>query len=185
MELDYDELNIGLIESRAGTRAAECHGVMSAYFIFNNELQMDLLRDHLVSGLDDHESLEQAYVVLDAIGENVMNMLESDEIIFELLIPDDEESIALRATALSEWCAGFLSGLGLGGFNNEQPLSSDSEEFIKDLAKISRLESQPKEDEDSETALFELIEYVRIGVLTLQQECDINVNQNEPPRVLH
>lgn len=185
MKMNYDELNSGLIESRAGTRASECHGVMSAFFIFNNELQMDLLRDHLVSGLDDHIALEQAYVVLDAIGENVINMLESDEIIFELLIPDDDESIAMRATALSEWCAGFLSGLGLGGFNNEQPLSSDCEEFIKDLAKISQLETQPEEDESSETALFELIEYVRIGVLTLQQEYYNNFSQNESPRVLH
>ncbi|MEM7027300.1 MAG: UPF0149 family protein [Pseudomonadota bacterium] len=185
MELDYDTLNSGLIESRAGTRAAECHGVMSAYFIFHNELQMELLRDHLVSGLDDHIALEQAYVVLDAIGENVVNVLESEEITFKLLIPDDDESIAERATALSEWCAGFLSGLGLGGFNNERPLSSDCEEFIKDLAKIAQLETQPEEDESSEAALTELVEYVRIGVLTLQQDFDNNVNQNESSRVLH
>ncbi len=185
MELDYNEIDIGLIEASAGTRASECHGLITAYFVFNNELQMGLLRDHLVSGLEDAQALDQAYAVINKIAEDVASTLESEEIIFDLLIPDDDEPLTLRTQALSEWCAGFISGLGVAGLNEQHSLQNESEEFIQDLSKIARLETEPEEDEDSETAFVELIEYVRIGVLMLHQDWHPNTQLETGPRVLH
>ena len=41
--------------------------------------------------------------------------LRGDEMEFELLLPDDDAPLEQRATALSQWCQGFLYGFGTGG----------------------------------------------------------------------
>ena len=185
MALDYDELNTGLIEAQAGTRAAECHGFISGYFCASNRLQIEVLRDQLVSGLENAHLLEQCYALVDKIAEDVFTTLQSNDIDFQPLLPDDEEDIRDRTQALSEWCGGFISGLGVGGLGERPPLNPDCDEFIKDMVSLSRIESEVSDDEESEAALFELVEYIRVGTLMLYQEWYPQTDVVERPEVLH
>ena len=185
MAMDFDELNNGLIEMQTGTRAAECHGFISGYVCASNDNRTVMLRDQLVSGLENGQQLEQAYALLDLIAADVVNNLQTTEINFPPLLPPDTEDISVRAQALSEWCAGFVSGLGVGGLGEKTSQNSVCEEFIKDLVSISQMESDTEEDEESEQSLFELVEYIRVGVLMLYQEWYPDTEIVQRPGLLH
>ncbi len=185
MALDFDELDRGLADVEAGTRAAECHGFITGYICASNNTVTEPIRDHLVGGIDNAEQLEQAYALLDLIAADVVAKLQTTEIIFQPLLPDDSADIAHRASNLSEWCAGFISGLGVGGLGENQSEHPDCDEFIKDIFSISRMEIDAVDDEDTESSLFELVEYIRVGVLMLYQEWYPGASFVQRPEVLH
>jgi len=59
--------------------------------------------------------------------------------------------------------------------------------MIDDIAKISRVKSDNTEDEESETAFFELVEYIRIGIMMIYQDLckNITLSDDDNPEVLH
>ena len=57
---------------------------------------------------------------------------------FELLMPDDDEPIELRAEALTLWCNGFVYGLGSGGAPDPERLPGDAGELVRNLATTMR-----------------------------------------------
>lgn len=183
--IDYDEVNAELMALHAGVRASESHGFLSGHFCASNTVVEDLWQDHLLAGIDDAADLDDGYAVLSQLANQIREELQADEISFSLLLPDDESPISERSGALAEWCAGFVSGLGIGGFGKKPPLIDECDEFIKDLVSLSRMETTIEEDEESETALFEIIEYIRIGVIMLHQEWHHLESNEERPEVLH
>ena len=185
MTLDYDEINAELASAGAGIRASECHGFISGYFCANNALVMELLQDHLVAGIDGERNLDNCYAILSHVGEQVAESVMADDLSFNLLLPDDETSMSERAHALSEWCAGFASGLGVGGMSDKPPLKEESDEFVKDIVAISRMETNVDDTETAESDLFELVEYVRMGAIMLHHEWFPMNDDNERPEVLH
>ena len=185
MSLDFDELDHGLADIQSGTRAAECHGFITGYICASNNADIVPLRDHLISGMDNGQQLEQAYALLDLIASDVVTVLQDTEINFQPLLPDDTEDISLRAASLSEWCAGFLSVMCVGGLEQKQTQHPDCQEFIKDLASISRMETDVADEEGTEQSLFELVEYIRVGVLMLYQEWYPDAEIVRRPEVLH
>ena len=102
--------------------------------------------------------------------QNAEAELDSEDFDYSLLLPDDGCPLTQRTRSLALWCQGFLFGFGSSG----QPAALDEvgEEFIRDLREVCRVDSdQPDEDdEDQEQAFAELVEYIRIGALTLRQE---------------
>ena len=185
MVVDYDEINAELAAAGAGIRAAECHGFISGYFCVSNALAMELLQDHLIAGIEEGIKLDNCYAILSQLGDYVAERMPADDLSFGLLLPDDETSLAERARALTEWCAGFVSGLGIGGLGDRAPLENENEEFIKDVISISRMETEVEDNEDTETDLFELVEYIRMGVMMLYQYWHPMKNNIERPEVLH
>ena len=89
--------------------------------------------------------------------------------IFMPLLPDDQASITERSNSISEWCAGFVSGLGIGRGKKKLNLDHDGDEFLKDVISISRMEASVDEGDDSEAAYFEVVEYIRVGVIYIYQ----------------
>jgi uncharacterized protein YgfB (UPF0149 family) len=87
----------------------------------------------------------------------------ADDLSFELLLPDDDDPVAERATALANWCAGFLSGLGMRVEGDALP--EEIMEILRDLAAIAQVEDEVDGSEDAERDLFELHEYVKVAVL--------------------
>jgi hypothetical protein len=88
-----------------------------------------------------------------------------------LLLPADDELLSSRTEALSQWCAGFLFGLALGGFREEVAMPDNVSEVMKDFSEISRAGfTSDATDEADEAAYMEIVEYVRMGVLLLYEE---------------
>lgn len=83
---------------------------------------------------------------------------------FQLMLPDDDDSIVARGHALSVWVQGFNLGFGLQ--QKDSPvISEEVKEVITDFAEIANLSDEMEEDEATEQAYFEINEYVRISAL--------------------
>lgn len=185
MKVDYDEVNAELGAVHAGMRASECHGFLCGQFCSSNNLNVGIWREFLLGGIDDEVDIVDCTAILERLANQVKLDILSEEISFELLLPEDDEAIGIRSSALAEWCSGFASGLGIGGMSEKEKMNIECDEFVKDVISISNMETSLEEGEDSETALFEIIEYIRVGTIMLHQEwhmVDINTDKSE---VLH
>jgi len=183
--VDYDEVNAELMALHAGVLASECHGFMCGYFCTSNTVATAVWRDYLLAGIDDEADLGTCFTILTQLADQVCEEILSDEFSFTLFLPDDESPISERSSALAEWSAGFVSGLGIGGLGDKPKLIDECDEFIKDVVSISRMETSVEEDEDAEGALFEIVEYIRVGVIMLHQEWHHPDEDGEKPEVLH
>ena len=185
VRLDFDEVDAELTGVHAGVRASECHGFLCGHFCASNSVDNEYWQDHLLAGIDDAADLEDCFDILSRLAVQVSEGILAEEITFTLLLPDDETSVSVRSAAVSEWCAGYISGLGIGGLGEKHSLNEECDEFIKDVVSISRMETTAEDGEDGEVALFELIEYIRVGVIILHQEWLLPNDDNERPEVLH
>lgn len=185
MKIDYDELNAELGTVHAGMRASECHGFLCGQFCASNSLEMEIWREHLLAGVDDVVNVDECLAIFGELANQVKAEILSEDISFELLLPEDAVAIDDRASALAEWCAGFASGLGIGGMGEKPQLNEECDEFVKDIISISRMETTMDEGEEAEAAFFEIVEYIRVGVIMLHQEWhQVDIN-SERPDVLH
>ena len=98
---------------------------------------------------------------------NALGDMETDPLI---LIPSDDVELGERATSFSSWCSGFLYGFGISGVAEDVPLSSESQEFLRHLTQFCRLDFEVENNEEHEKALFELLEFSKVGVLNLVEE---------------
>lgn len=142
-------------------------------------------------GLDVDPWVTQASTYIDAVqapGEEGSALLAalftatslgliSDDMKFQLLLPDDEVEINLRVDALGQWCQGFMAGFAEGGKRvqkqlGQQQYTQDVSEAISDIAAISQI-SLTEEDvaEHSEQQFFELTEYLRLAAVTIYLDC--------------
>jgi hypothetical protein len=89
-----------------------------------------------------------------------------------LLLPDDQTDLDSRTLGLGDWCQGFVMGLMMSGLKDFRKLPENSAEAAQDIVEISRIGSkyQSEGNEDEAVALEELIEYVRVGVLLINEE---------------
>jgi uncharacterized protein YgfB (UPF0149 family) len=86
---------------------------------------------------------------------------------FQLLLPDDSYPMQERAEALIAWVSGFLEGISLAAGSTLVNIDPALEEVLRDFVEITQLDTTILENETSEKELFEVCEYVRIGVLGL------------------
>jgi uncharacterized protein YgfB (UPF0149 family) len=104
------------------------------------------------------------------IAQQTREQIEGEEGRFGLLLPGDEQPLAERAEALTEWSQGFLYGLGLTGVS-EARLSGQAREVMQDFAEITRMDlNDLEETEENEQALTELHEYIWVAAMLLREE---------------
>ncbi len=93
--------------------------------------------------------------------------LESGALSVTMLLPDDDESLSARTSALGIWCQSFLSGFGQG--LGQRKVSEMVEEVLKDFAQIALIEAS-EESEESEHLYMEVYEFVRLAWLNVAAE---------------
>jgi uncharacterized protein len=103
--------------------------------------------------------------------------LASDEMAFQPLLPGDDEMLEARVAALAFWCHGFLVGLDAAGVKLDQieALPEPLREVVTDFSAVARAvvgPSDAEQGEESEFALLELTEYVRVGALLVFEELE-------------
>ena len=96
--------------------------------------------------------------------------LEDRSFDFELLLPHDDSPLEARSGALFEWCRGFLGGFGLAA-GQAPPLSEEGSEALADIARLAAATPQDDGDEEDETALSEIEEFVRVAALLIHGDC--------------
>ncbi|MBD9483036.1 YecA family protein [Pseudomonas sp. PDM14] len=131
-------------------------------------------------GVEPPENVRQALIGLQ---EMVKGELSGSDIAVILLLPSDDAPLAERATALGQWCQGFLDGFGLT--LRDGALSSDAMEVLQDISAIAQVQSALDESEDGESDYMEVMEYLRVAPLLLFTECNKTPLAAAPKPSLH
>jgi len=176
---NYTDIQRVLTEQRSLADAAEAHGTLAGCLCAAVGYRFeDWMLEILPEGRADEmstASLRQVY--LDTAGS-----LEGSEMEFELLLPEDEQSIDSRTTALGQWCQGFLYGLGTSALQDASALPGEIGEIVRDLTEISRVGVDDLQSmETNESAYAELVEFVRVGVQLVFEELGPLRDQPPPP----
>lgn len=165
--------------------ASEIHGlltgIISAGFSFEDEGYLVIINDFFNNGEGLGKNLK--LLIKDLYG-NIWQEVLDENFTFQLLVPDDDDAMVERGQALSLWVQGFNLGFGLQQKDKAQ-FSEDVTEIIKDFADIANLSSELDEDEDTEQAYFEILEYVRISSLLCFAELGAKPDLTKPDNVLH
>lgn len=150
---------------------AECHGVVCGLLCrlpdarldaFMNLLDMLELVKNPRAGLK--MALEELLVASKA-------QLSDEDMGLSLWLPNDEEMLEERTMALSQWCNGFLAGIGSSGDETLKALSEEANDALKDLQQISTADvTDTDESEEDEIAFTEIVEYIRIVVLMIRED---------------
>lgn len=104
-----------------------------------------------------------------------------------LMLPDGEGERGLfeQSDAVSEWVRHFISGLGLIGLEVKS-LSEGAREALGDLDEIGKLVIDEDDDMDEQALLLEqVIEHVKVCVLTIHAECGFQGEQVQSKPTLH
>lgn len=135
--------------------------------------------DGLVDELDADEQETLRAVVLE-----VWEGVRDEALGFTPYLPADD--IELRLAALSDWCAGFLSGLGIQTLPDGWPREDDVAEALRDVNEFARsqieISGHEEDDEDDFTALYE---HVRISTMLIVADLDRSHDVDAPAPTQH
>ena len=168
---DYDFLADAIARIDLPILPAELHGMAAGLLIADAATPvpryLKLIMDEPEPG-DVLASETQKH--LKALFDVTRDRLQTPTLEFELLLPDEDESLLIRIEAACEWARGCLYGLMEQGIQPDSELSEDVSGFVSDLIQISQGGYHVTEDEDAEMVYADLLEYLRMGALMTQEE---------------
>ena len=150
---------------------AECHGVACGLLC----RQPDATLDAFMSLLNILELVSSPGSAFKMSFEELWNssrlQLDDEDMSLTLWLPCDEETLEERTMALSQWCSGFLAGLGSSGDKTLRTMSDDANEALKDLQKIATADvTDTAQSEADENAFAEIVEYIRVVILLIRED---------------
>lgn len=171
MTPNYEQIQDILSFVKSPYTPEDCHGMLCAMLIVNNSLQCKRWLDEICTQSEEGKSLGgDNHDTLCALYEHTKQELNDTLLSFTLLIPEEHNSLNARVTSLKKWCDGFLFGLALAGVKDLTHVPEDSMEILQDITTISRASEDDEEDEMNEVAYSDIVEYVRMGVLLINEE---------------
>ena len=185
--LRIDSLKIALDAAEIGQHPVEVHGALVGLICGGVEQTGDLWIKPLFDLMNDGQPLPAPlHQLVSELFQDSVARLGDFEFGFMPLLPEGEEPLSQRVEALSLWTQSFLTGIAI-----IQPklnkASAEVREVIKDLAEIAQVEFDVTEDEESETAYIELLEFVRIAAIMCYSEFgpEPSHGEGDDPAVIH
>jgi uncharacterized protein YgfB (UPF0149 family) len=164
----YAEIRRVLADEHSMTDAAEAHGTLAGALCTASTYRFE---DWLQEILPDGRAQDISTGALRGLYFLTSETLAGAEMSFEPLLPEDEQPLDERTAALSQWCVGFLYGLGSGSIQDISKLPGEVGEVVRDFDDITRVGVDSGDsDEQNESAYAELVEFVRVGVQLVFEE---------------
>ena len=166
------DLDLALQDADADYNAAEAQAIACGLLVVNITSDK-LLWVQLIFGeiQPDNDKQHKAIKLSGELFEATKAQLQDSELGFDLLLPEEDESLYARVTALQQWSAGFVLGVAMAGASDHSKLPEDTRELLADITEIGTVGEFDLEDhEESEEAFAEINEYVRMGVLLINEE---------------
>lgn len=166
---DFDSVQNSLEKLGATVDASEAHGTLCGLLLDNCGMAVWL--QHTLDVLPDSTDVVavERLQVLKQLFESSREQLNTEDLSFELLLPDDSDDFGVQLLGLSTWCMGFLYGFSIISKNNSKELDAESQECLSDLLEISKLDHDEVESAETEDQLVEIGEHVRVAVLILNE----------------
>lgn len=183
--MDFEQVNEAISPFPELESPAFIQGMLIGLLCGDNDLQEAVWIKKLIEEAQIKSVKESFLKVLDEVFQETNKGLNGSGFELEFCIPDDNESLIFRAAMLGQLCEGVLYGLGLIGALNEseKDIPENVRELVDDLGQISRIDISELNDakalgEQEESDFMELIEFVKVGILTINEE--LNPTQAPP-----
>ncbi len=172
--LNYEDLSAPIMIVEPNKDPSEIHGSLCGLLCADNSIDQNAWKQLVMPELEFNNLLHKdSLEYLGQLYSQTVQQLNDPNCEFQLILPNEENSdTQAQIDALGEWCQSFLVGLSLGGVSDFDALPEDSAELLRDFLEIARAGTsyQLNELDDNQQSLFELIEYVRIGILLINEE---------------
>jgi hypothetical protein len=157
--------------------------LLCGFYCVKQDISLDDWLNEVLVSIDLNNLLEkESHQVLAEVFNNTSDQLADPTLNFWPVIADDISTLREQANTLVEWCQGFLVGLGLSSVE-----TTDEEvlEMIKDISEISQLDGDLLDSEENTQDFYEIVEFVRIGVLFIQETLQPSKQDFISPDLLH
>ena len=162
---------------------SSAHGLLCGFYCVKQDISLDDWLNEVLVNIDLNNIVEkESHQVLAEIFNNTSEQLADPTLNFWPVIADDVSSLREQANTLIEWCQGFLVGLGLSSVE-----TSDEEvlEMIKDISEISQLDAELLDSEENTQDFYEIVEFIRMGVLFIQETLQPSKQDFISPTQIH
>lgn len=167
---NFDELSLSLLKTTLKLHPSQVHG-LSCGMLCGREANESVWEELVTGSVSDKQESQKAHFLLKNLYEISKQQLEEFLFEFELLLPDDSQTLTMRAEALTLWCQGFLTGLKMVKIPIVHREVDEMSEAINDLVEIAKMNYEDVVDSDEdEAAYFELVEFVRMAVILIYQD---------------
>ncbi len=172
MQLDHEYMGQCLADVGVDVGASGGHGLLCGLICAGEmDIHRRLHSEWYSSRPEGDYAVEECQRVVDELVHGVRSSLDGMDFEFPLLLPSEDTPLQERASAVRDWCEGFLYGVGLADIESEEEMSDQVREALNDLAEISRMDvGSIIGDEDEEVALTEVAEFVRISAMLVHDE---------------
>ena len=165
----YPELDRKLKSTPWNSGASEAHGLLTGLACrgitageINNK--MYLLK---ISNTENAEHV----ALIEGMFDLILRDLQSNELAFSILLPADQVGTIKKTEEISNWCEGYLQGLCYDGKPSICTNNATVCELFQDIFDIASVALEFVEDNEAEQkALFELEEYLRVGIRLIYDE---------------
>ncbi len=173
MQIQHQIIDDALRRAGSNWNAAQSHGLVSGRLAVEGRPAAAGWLDQVLEGTDERNAArKECEDLLIALFDDTHRQLSERQSGFAPLLPDDDDSTAIRTEALAHWCEGFLHGLVSGQHDDalksrlgNEPLA----DIIKDVLQITRADVG-EDEEDDEEALTEIVEYLRVAAQLVYEE---------------
>lgn len=181
--ISYEQLHARLQALQLPLAVDALHGTLTGLACGGLKADQATWLTQLSDCLEGVELVEHE-AMLSALQTWVNGELADGDLGFQLLLPDGEEFLSVRARALARWSDSFLYAFIASGVM----LSREDQEVLEDIAAISQADdgnsdgevdgaeknisalNNPEDAESNERDFFELCEYVRMAAMDLYRE---------------
>lgn len=171
---DYLAISSALDRLDTEVTCSEVHGTLCGLLCASVSATSDQWQTSLWPHATDKNDLvrAEALEILNQLHDTCRLQLNDPNCEFELLLPDDDDPLDNRVNALGDWCQGYLVGMTLGGIQDFSSLPDNTREMANDIIEIARAGTSYDLEgtEADENAYAELVEYLRIGILLINEE---------------
>lgn len=164
--LDFYVLEDALAEFDPVESSAYLHGCLIARLVCGQRLSQPQWLAEVTATLDleadlsEHPELPLATLYDESLAS--LTQMQPNQIGPELLLPKPDNPLVDRMEALAQWCAGFVSTLGL--VNAMIEIDDEDANLLTDLANLSQLDPHSAEPGESGEADFAtLVEHTRMA----------------------
>lgn len=185
-QIRYEQFSNLLNQHKIVVDGAEIHGIicgmLAGGMTVDDQSWLEALADVVNQGEPFASELNNMIV---GVYNQICQQFIEPDFALAMCLPDDAAPINERGQALMQWVQGFLLGFGLHQADLTK-CSEDVKEALEDFTHIARMDEQMTEDEESEQALFEVVEYVRISAMLCFNELGKSLlDSRQHPSVIH
>lgn len=173
-DIDIEQVQKNLATLGSEASPSEAHGTLCGLLCGRADLEP---QEWLALTTTEAEAIEQGDILAAEAAEWLSELffqtvaaLSDNNLNFYPLLPEDE-SETVQLAAIAQWAQGFLMGLSLAGIEKFTDYPEEVGEFVEAMTSVSSADDYDLAGDDSdEEAITELVEFIRIGVLLVNEE---------------